>query len=366
MSKSQQYKIWATIGVILTAFVLNLSDTLAQERRPFEMLVVGDSHISGQGLKDPNKFYFIVKEWIQTDVFGATRQVNLKVKAHAGSRINLHPEEVKAMKKSGDDIDLPRYVEANLSAPSIRMQIEVAKSEYPDPGKVDLVVLSGCITDVLVMDIVSPFYPMKKLHERIQRFCGGSMLGMLDQVTTAFPNARVVVVGYAPIASRQSDIKTTARYFFKIISFPPKLQSLATNPVMRQFLKPFRDKFAQRSDVWIAESNKEIRAAIAKTNLGFLEPRVFFVKTPIKPESSYGTTNPMVWEVGPNHEPNDETFVERKAGCAQVFKEMKYQHYGRLSTRMCELSSIAHPNVAGSRAYAEAIKEILRTNVLLP
>lgn len=78
-----------------------------------------------------------------------------------------------------------------------------------------------------------------------------------------------------PIASRQSDIKTTARYFFKIISFPPKLQSLATNPVMRQFLKPFRDKFAQRSDVWIAESNKEIRAAIAKTNLGFLEPRVF-------------------------------------------------------------------------------------------
>lgn len=366
MSKSQQYKVWALIGVVLIFFVLNLSDAFSQERRPYEMLVVGDSHISGQGLKDQNKSYFIVKEWIQTDVLGSTRQVNLKVKAHAGSRINLHPEEIKAMKKSGDDIDLPRFVEANLSSPSIRMQIEVARSEYSDPGKVDLVLLSGCITDVLVMDIVSPFYPMKKLHERIQRFCGLSMLGLLERVTTAFPNARVVVVGYAPIASRQSDVKTTARYFFKIISFPAKLQPIATNPIIRQFLKPFRNKFAERSDIWLAESNSEIKAAIAKTNSRSLEPRVFFVETPIKPESSYGTPNPMVWEVGPNHEPNDETYVERKAGCAQVFKEMKYQHYGRLSTRMCELSSIAHPNVAGSRAYADAIKEILRTNVLLP
>jgi hypothetical protein len=366
VERYRQTRIWAIMGFALAFCVLHMPSSYAQELPPYEMLVVGDSHISGQGLKEPNKFYFIVKEWIQNDVFGTSRKLNLKVKAHAGSRINLHPDEVKAMKKTGDDMELPRYAEANVSFPSIRMQIAAARAEYPDPQKVDLVMLSGCITDVLVMDIVSPFYKMKKLRERIRKFCGGSMQELLGHITATFPNAKVVVVGYAPIASRQSDLDTTARYFFKIIRFPPKLQFLATNPVMRQFLKPFRNKFAERSDVWLAESNREIRAAITKINSHFPEPRVFYVETPIKPESSYGTPKPMVWEVGPNHEPNDETYAERKAGCAKVFTEMKYKYYGRLSTRMCELSSIAHPNVAGSRAFAEPIKESLKKNVLLP
>lgn len=67
-----------------------------------------------------------------------------------------------------------------------------------------------------------------------------------------------------------------------------------------------------------------------------------------------------LWEIGKNHRPNDDTYAERKVGCARVFSEMKYQHYGRLSRKMCELSSVAHPNVDGSRAYAEAIKVNLR------
>lgn len=364
ISKSQTRRIWPVGVLALAVCVLFVSRVFSQELRPYEILVVGDSHISGQGLKEQNKFYFIVTEWIQNDVFGTARKVNLKVKAHAGSRITLHPGEVKAMQQSGDDINMPRYVEANLSAPSITMQVDVARVEYPDPSKVDLVMLSGCITDVLVMDIISPFYPMKKLHERIRRFCGESMLRLLDHVTTSFPNAKIVVVGYAPIASRQSDIKTTARYFFRIISFPTKLQFLGTNPVVRQFLKPFRNKFAERSDVWIAESNKEIMAGIEKTNSHFSAPRVFYVGSPIKSGSSYGTREPLVWEVGTSNEPNDETYRERLAGCAQVFTEMKYQHYGRLSTRMCELSSVAHPNVAGSRAFASAIKGLITEKVL--
>lgn len=366
VERYRQIRIWAITGFVLSLCVLQVPSSYAQELPPYEMLVVGDSHISGQGLKEPNKFYFIVKEWIQNDIFGPSRKVNLKVKAHAGSRINLHHDEITAMKKTGDDMELPRYAEANISFPSIRMQVEAAKAEYPDPQKVDIVMLSGCITDVLVMDIVSPFYKMKKLRERIRKFCGDSMQGLLGHVATTFPRAKVVVIGYAPIASPKSDIETTARYFFKIVRFPPKLQFLATNPVMRQFLKPFRNKFAERSDIWLAESNREIRAAISKTNSHFPEPRIFYVESPIKPESSYGTPKPMVWEVGPNHEPNDETYVERKAGCANVFKEMKYKYYGRLSNRMCQLSSIAHPNVEGSRAFAESIKESLRKNVLSP
>jgi hypothetical protein len=60
----------------------NLS--FSTDSKTFEMLVVGDSLISAQGLREQNKFYYLVKDWLQADVFGASRRVNLKVKAHVG------------------------------------------------------------------------------------------------------------------------------------------------------------------------------------------------------------------------------------------------------------------------------------------
>ncbi len=328
------------------------------------MLVIGDSHISGQGLREQNRFYNIVKEGLQNEVFGATRRVELTVKAHAGSRITIHPKELKAMAKKGDDINAFHFTEANLSAPSIRHQVDVAAGEYADPSEVDLVMFSGCITDVLVADIMSPFYPISKLRERVKRFCNVSMAELLEHITNAFPRAQVVVVGYAPIASKKTDLKEMARYFFKILSFPPKLQFIATNPLSRQFLKPFRNKFAERSAIWIKESNRHITNAIVQVNERFPSERIFYVSSPIGADSSFGTPEPLVWGIGKDHRPNDETYEERKAGCTQVFKEMKYKHYGCLTVRMCELSSAAHPNVAGSRAFAGAIMDTLRSKVL--
>jgi hypothetical protein len=339
--------------------------TFGQDLPPYEMLVVGDSHVSGQGLRQQNKFYFLVKEWLQNEVFGATRTVNLKVKAHAGSRISMHPEELAAMQKAGDDINKFHYAEANISSPTIRAQIDIARREYDNPDSVNLVMLSGCITDVLVADIINPFYPEKKLRERIRRFCGESMTGLLEHTRKTFPNARIVVVGYFPIVSRNSDIKTLARYFLKIISFPPKLQFFFTNILSRQFLKIFRNKMAKRSAIWLRESNREIREAVSKMNNGSDNSKVLFVESPITEEFSYGTKNSMFWEIGENHIPNDETYAERRAGCKPVFDEMKYQHYGRLSTRMCELSSVAHPNVTGSKAFAEAIKVKIESSYLI-
>ncbi len=352
------------IGICIAIIVATLFfPAVGMGQKPFEILVVGDSHISGQGLKNDNKFYNLVRDWVQGEVFGHSRKVNLKVKSHAGSRIKLHPDELRSMHKVGDDINKFHYDEANISSPDITTQLDVARSEYERPESVDLIMLSGCITDVLVADIINPFYPERKLRERIRRFCGESMAGLLEHATTTFPNAQVVVVGYFPIASSQSDVKTMARYFLKIISFPRDLQFVFTNPLSRQFLKILRNKIAKRSRVWIEESNREIKDAIARHNAGSGRPMAFFVESPIRPESSYATKDPLLWEIDKNHVPNDETYVERLAGCAKVFGEMKYQHYGRLSRRMCELSSVAHPNVKGSQAFADAIKTVLKSSV---
>ncbi|MFZ1701334.1 MAG: hypothetical protein WBO10_13105 [Pyrinomonadaceae bacterium] len=355
------------IGHFIACLFLAAAPNIAfgQDPQPFEVLVVGDSHISGQGLKEENKSYMLVKDLLESDVFGMTRRFNLKVKAHAGSRIKLHPVDRRKIKQTGEDPNKFYDMKANISSPSIRTQIDFAQSEYHDPGSVGLVMLSGCITDVSVGYIVSPFYPKRKLRERIKRFCGGSMFELLEHTAAAFPNAQIVVVGYFPIASQDSDTKAIARYFLKIMSFPSKLSFFFTNLLSRQFIKILRKCIAQRSKMWLSESNREIRGAIARINDGRDKPIAFFVESPITPDQSYGTKRTLLWQVGNNNVPDDETYEERKGVCARVMAEKKYKPYGKFSMRMCELSSVAHPSVEGSKAYAEAIIESLRSNGIL-
>jgi len=206
---------------LLSRSVLSLPNfDFSGDSKTFEMLVVGDSHISGQGLQEKNKFYYLVKEWLQTDIFGESRKVNLKVKAHSGSRIYLHEDELEAMQKAGDDINKFYHQEANLSSPSIQMQIDVARKEYADANAVNLVMLSGGITDVLVANTINPFLKEKKMRALIHKYCNEAMFGLLEQTTGAFPNAQVVVLGYFPIISTKSDVNKISRYLFKPVKFP--------------------------------------------------------------------------------------------------------------------------------------------------
>ena len=115
--------IVACIAVI--GAIVPFQPSLAQDNSRFEMLIVGDSHISGQGLREKDKFYSLVRDWLEDEVLDP-QIVDLKVKAHAGSRISMHPEELAAMQKAGDDMNKFHYPEANISSPSIKTQIEVA------------------------------------------------------------------------------------------------------------------------------------------------------------------------------------------------------------------------------------------------
>ncbi len=328
--------------------------------RPFEMLVVGDSHISGQGLLKENKTYYLVKEWLESDCFRNSRPVNLVVKAHSGSRIDLHPEELEKMNAVGDDVNKFHHPEANISQPSVRRQVQVARTECADPRDVDLVMLSGGITDVLVANTVNPFVKEKVLRERIDKYCGNSMFTLLEEATESFPNATFAVVGYFPIISTKSDINKIARYLFKAIKFPHPLQFTLTNAASRQFLKILRKKMAERSDLWLNESNRAIGEAIERINTRFEVPRVAFVRSPITDETCFGTKRSMLWATDQDNLPADERYLERKEICPQVFEELKHDHYGKLAVRMCELAAIGHPNVEGAKAFAEAAKEKLK------
>lgn len=333
---------------------------LSGNSETFEMLVVGDSHISGQGLEEKNKFYYLVKQWLQEEIFGTARQVKLNVKAHSGSRIELHEDELKKMLEAGDDINKFYPREANLSSPSIRNQIDIARREYERPESVNLVMLTGGITDVLVANTVNPFVKEAKVRALIRQYCHEAMRELLEHATAAFPNAAFVVIGYFPIISIRSDIKKIARYLFKAVKFPQPLQFTLTNALSRQFLKILRKKMARRSRMWVSESNRAMREAIALVNAKFEQPRIIFVESPITEENCFGTKNSLLWETDQDNFPADERYRERKTMCAEVFDEIKFDHYGRLSVRLCELAAIGHPNVEGARAFAEAVKAGLK------
>lgn len=331
----------------------------------FEMLVIGDSHISGQGLQEKNKFYQLVRQWLQQEVFAESRRVNLKVKAHSGSRISLHEDELEKMKAAGDSFNKSHHPEINVSYPSITMQLDAARKEYENAEAVNLIMLSGGITDVLVANTVNPFLSEKEMRELIHRYCHKAMLGLLEHSADSFPKAVIAVIGYYPIVSTKSDVNRLSKYLFKVVQFPHPLQWTFTNGVSKQFMKILRKNMTKRSRIWVAESNREMREAIAKVNARFEKPRVIFVESPITEENCFATRNSLLWQTDKDNLPNDERYGERKIECPKAFDEMKYRHYGKLSVRMCELAAIGHLNMEGAKAYAEAIKNSLKPILIL-
>lgn len=334
---------------------------LPNEKDIFDMLVVGDSFIWGQGLREQEKFYYLVKEWLEKEVFDGKCRVNLKVKAHSGAQINIHEKQLTKMQRCGEDPEKFHYAEADLSFPSITFQTETAHKEYENPESVKLIMISGGITDLVVANAVNPFLRESKMRKMIHNYSHAAMMNLLDHTTEIFPNAYIVVLGYFPIVSTKSDVKMLTKYLMKIVKFPHFLQFLLTNDFSRQFMKIVRKATAERSKIWVSESNKELRDAVKTINEKCGFRRVIFVESPITEETCFATKNPMLWGMDKDNKPEDFIYRERKTECAKVFKNIKYKPFGIVSTRICELASVAHPNVAGSIAYAEAIKAKLKT-----
>lgn len=346
----------ASAGLLLlsrNSFPFNFS---LNETDVFEMLVVGDSFIWGQGLRERDKFYFLVKEWLENEVFGRKRKVNLKVKAHSGAQIYIHEKQLVEMQKCGEDVEKFHYAEADLSFPSTTFQIETAYKEYENPETVKLVMISGGITDLVVGNAVNPFLRESKMQKMIHKYLHAAMTNLLDRTSEIFPNAFIVVLGYFPIVSTKSDVKMLTKYLMKIVKFPHFLQFVLTNDFSKKFMKIVRKATAERSRIWVSESNKELRDAVKAINEKCGFKRVIFVESPITEETCFATKNPMLWGMDKDNKPEDFIYRERKNECPKVFKNIKFKPFGIFSKRLCELASVAHPNVAGSIAYAEAIK----------
>jgi lysophospholipase L1-like esterase len=366
MSKLSRRQFLKSLGAIATFFVADRTGfSFAQKAKDFEMLVVGDSLIWGQGLEEKDKFYTLTKNWLQTEF---NKQVNLKVKAHSGATIFLHEKESELLKKAEKPETEEFYPEVNVVFPTLETQIKIAKSEYEKEGKkaeeVDLIMLTGGIVDITVAGVLHPLGDEKKLKKQIIQYCNEDMFRFLDQSAKVFPNALFVVVGYFPIFSPKSDTAKAFNSVLEAFAFPRPLKLFANNVLIRPFFRIVKKKAINRSRVWFEDSNRELQTAVNRLNEKTGKQRAVFVKSPFTEDEALETPNSLLFRMKEKGRINDYLYNERLIECKKVLGNLRKSTGIKQSIRQCEIAAIGHPTPEGSKVYAQAIESVLKKTLL--
>ncbi|MGH9946242.1 MAG: hypothetical protein ACRD6X_03490 [Pyrinomonadaceae bacterium] len=332
------------------------------KENPFEFLVIGDSLIWGQGLKEKDKTYTLVADWLRTEAFGSRREVNLRVEAHSGATITFHEDEAEKYRKAGRDETYYYPPEINVNFPSMWKQTEVAADKYKAAGKsgADLVLISAGITDIGVSKVLDPFGDIDELKPQIERSSGELVFELLEYIAQLNHDALIVVVGYFPIISEKSNGTRLFNGWLESMSFPRFLKPLANNALLRKLLfGRIKKKVIERSMLWVAESDRNLQKAVDRINAKLEKRAAVFVPSPLTEDNAIETPDTLLFRMGKKGVVEDPLYFERKKDCKVMLNELKRSTGIEFSVRFCEIAGAGHPNEAGAKAYADAVEAAL-------
>lgn len=326
--------------------------------RPFEMIVLGDSIMWGQGLKEEQKFSYAVGQWLRARLPGV--EVHRHVFAHSGARIKENEVE---------DAKPPTHGEVPNHFPSITAQVVKAQSAtFPlhpplDPRSVSLILLDGGINDFGSKVILNPDPTVGRAWVRkiTRERCVDRMKGLLPKVADAFPNAKIVLTNYFQIVSEQSDMV----YLWELLrlwdvvgdvinfmSAPVRAKmsdhSLAFH---QESTAGFREAVSEVSRSLVASGKPSPQAAIA-ASVGRLQvppSRVALAEVPFGPQHAYAAPQTLLFHI---NEPDP---------AASVRKPMCMEQVPNSSPELpnCLLAAAGHPNVNGASVYARTVIGVL-------
>lgn len=369
--------------VLSLLFLLTASAAVAQcpvdakpsAEDPMQMLVLGDSIMWGQGLKQEQKFWWRVKCWLQEKT---GREVQTHVEAHSGAHLSGLSTSPRFRSDNG---------EVNLPYPTINEQVDKAVQFYGQGHlKVDLVLVDGCINDVDISNVLNAGASPEWLRGRITSTCGTGMHKLLQRITESFPNAQVVVTGYYRIVSNNTADNAFIRLLVK------KLNS-GRREVERMTYQEMRERLIALSELWYKVSTASLSEAVRRVNAELhersLPERVNFVEIEFWPEHSFSASNTLLWNFmfgstnlsgfrkiivaitlgTAAYKPNDDVRDSRVKSCNETFKapkvgkgsnivkETEDEKRDRKSRLLiCRYASLGHPNQMGALIYAEGIK----------
>jgi len=333
---------------------------------PLHMLVIGDSIMWGQGLRDEEKFSSRVQCWLQEKT---NRSIKLHVEAHSGAVI------------SGSALSQPTFTagdgEVNMTSPTINEQLDHAIQFYKQSqASPSLILLNGCINDVGVKNLLAASTTLEDLRAQARQNCGEKMQLLLRRVRDSFPQSQVVVTGYYPIVSVQTADNAFLRLLVK------KLNN--QRPEARRMTdKEMRARLVAISDEWYKASTANLAEAVRKTNFEASASNVMFAEIPFGPEHVFAAPETMLWTFlfastrasgfakvvvllsfgTAAYKANDHVRESRIKSCEQAFKKPKGVKEDKKTKEdredlflICRYASLGHPNNGGAMIYAEAIK----------
>jgi lysophospholipase L1-like esterase len=292
-----------------------------------EMVVLGDSILWGQGLLEEQKASAIVQCRLAES---SGRPVRKRVYAHSGATVL----------ESGTRLNIA-HGEVPSSFPHVALQVECV----PNPGKVDLVLLNGCINDVGAELLFDPTTDPEEIGigKRCEEKCGGTIRSLLTRIGKRFPRARIVVSGYYPFFSDRTP-KMTLRFVSRLFLLMAKTER-----------EPHRwpdsgDHMIRKSAAWRERSDKTLREAVEESGREEgITGRVVFAPVPFLPENTYGAPESLLWGITEH----DNVATSRWWKCLDrpnVPERMR-----------CINASAFHPNPDGANRYAEAILRALES-----
>lgn len=360
------------LAFILTAATSAFADCPNQTTPPandaLHMLVIGDSIMWGQGLREDEKFSTRVKCWLEDKT---NREVKVHVEAHSGAVM------------SGVSPAQPLYAtsdkEVNMTSPTINEELDQAVNFYQgiETGPA-VTLLNGCINDIGVKNLLAVSTSLEWLRSQVKKSCGDDMEQLLLRVRRSFPQSQILVTNYYPIVSKQTDDNAFLRLLVKKLnSRGPEAPRLSD--------KEMRQKLIAISEEWYRTSTAMLAEAVSKTNANLPPgaPAAIFVELQFGPEHVFAAPDSLLWNfmfAATNatgfakvvvalsfgtaaYKANDHVRESRVKSCEQVYqkpkgiKESKEQKRAREDLFLiCRYASLGHPNQMGALVYAEAIK----------
>jgi lysophospholipase L1-like esterase len=334
---------------------------------PLQMLVIGDSIMWGQGLRDDEKFSSRVKCWLQEKT---NREVKLHMEAHSGAVISGAASAQPAFTSINGEV--------NMTSPTINDQLDHAvqfyKQSQTSPA---LILMNGCINDIGVKNLLAASTALEDLRTQARLNCGEKMQLLLRRVKDSFPQAQVVVTGYYPIVSQQTADNAFLRLLVKKLN-----NQRPEAPHMTD--KEMRERLVAISQEWYKTSTANLLDAVTKTNgVDSGSPKVLFAEIQFGPEHVFAAPETLLWTFlfastkasgfakvvvllsfgTAAYKANDHVRESRIKSCEQTFKkpkgikETKKQKEDREDLFLiCRYASLGHPNNVGALIYTEAIK----------
>jgi len=335
---------------------------------PLQMLVIGDSIMWGQGLKDDEKFSSRVRCWLQQKT---DREVKLHVEAHSGAVISGAASAPPLFSSLNGEV--------NMTSPTINDQLDHAiqfyKQNQTSPA---LILMNGCINDVGVKNLLAASTPLEDLRAQARLNCGEKMHRLLGRVREGFPTAHVIVTGYYPIVSLQTADNAFLRLLVKKLNNQrPEARKMSD--------KEMRARLVAISDEWYQASTSSLLDAVTKINSGANSdaPKVRFAEIQFGPEHVFAAPETLLWTFlfastrasgfakvvvllsfgTAAYKANDHVRESRIKSCEETFKKPKDIKEAKKEKEdredlflICRYASLGHPNNMGALIYTEAIK----------